>query len=254
MPGGTPRHWSIVDLDPPVKELYRDLPTILLFARAAGGYCQKEHSAFVDWLALVWPQSRRSWFAVSAQLFAANIDWSEAEWANRRRLEPLFEPWTAIGLEAALLLAVALQAREPGEQGLAVEATIALLSDGRLKPDQICGAIRQLGEVMAEQPASRWPDRVLQPRRFADAMGRVAAASAAHAAVAQEIVAATLRFFAIRDGAVTVPIGQLTAPLRLLVELGAQLERPVPAVARPTLEQLASGSGETARLARRLLG
>jgi hypothetical protein len=208
---------------------------------------------FIDWLRLIWPQSRRSWFAVSATVFAGNIDWWQAEWENRRRLEPLFEPWTAIGPEAALLLAVALQAKEPGEQGLAVEAAIALIADGRLRLGLVSAAFAALEELMAEQPERHYPRRLLQPHRFAGAMERVAAASAFHAGAGQEILASTLAFFASTRGHAPVPVGQLASPLRLLIELGAQLGRPVPESTRPTLARVASGKGETARLAGQLL-
>jgi hypothetical protein len=240
--------------DPLVGDLRFDLPTVLLAAPESYACTDPEGKALVDWLRYVWPQDRRSWFAAAALLMARNIDWWEAEWSNRLRLEPLFEPWTAIGAEAALLLAVALQAKEPGERGLAVEAATALLADGRLTPEAIGGAYATLADLMAAEPASKHPHRLLRAQRFAMSLEEVTSASRAHALVAQETAARTLESFATPRGPVFVPVGQLAPILRLMVELAAQIGRPTPAIARPSLELLAAGKGDTGKLAGQLLG
>lgn len=245
--------WPFLAVDPPVGHLRADLPTVLLSVPDCHSYTEPESQALVDWLRLLWPQSRRSWFAAAAVLMARNLDWDQAEWPNRLRLKPLFEPWTEIGREAAFLLAVALQAKEPGERGLAGEAAAVLLADGRLKPQAIETAIAELADLVAAQPASNWPHRLLRPPRFATSLAQVASASRAHTLAAQEIAALTLESFATPRGPVFVPVGQLAPLLRLMIELAAQTGRPTLAVARPSLERLAAGKGDTGKLARQLL-
>jgi hypothetical protein len=245
--------WPVLAVDPPVGYLGTDLPTVLLSALDCHSYTEPEGKALVDWLRFVWPQNRRSWFGSAAVLLARNMEWDEAQWPNRLRLEPLFEPWTEIGREAALLLAVALQAKEPGERGMATEAAAVLLADGRLKPQAIETAIAELADLMAAQPASKWPHRLLRPPRFATSLEQVASASRAHALAAQEIAALTLESFATPRGPVFVPVGQLAPLLRLMIELAAQTGSPTPPMARPSLERLAVGKCDTGKLARQLL-
>jgi hypothetical protein len=52
---------------------------------------------------------------------------------------------------------------------------------------------------------------------------------------------------------VFVPVGQMAPLLRLMIELAAQTGRPTLALARPSLERLAAGKGDTGKLARQLL-
>ena len=235
-------------VEPAAAKPSADMPTLLIAERH--DYLE---AGYVDWASTVWPQSRRSWFASASLVMLRNLDWSSAAWANRRLLEPLFDPWTAIGSEAAILLAVALQAKEPGERGLAVEATTLLLLDGRLTPASLSAAFVALEELMASQPPSKYPTHALQPRRLSGSMERVAAASSGHALAAQEILASTLACFAGR-GPAPVPIGQIAPLLRVMIELEAQVGRPTPVIARSSLERLAAGKGETASLAARLVG
>jgi hypothetical protein len=245
---------AAIHADPPVDDFRLDMPTVMLAVSEAYSYSAAEGKALVDWLRFVWPQSRRSWFAAAALIMAQNIDWWEAQWPNRLRLEPLFEPWTTIGTEAALLIAVTLQAKDPGERGLAVEAATALLADGRLTVQAVEGAYSNLADLTGAEAVSKYPHRMLKPQRFAVSMGQIASASPAHALACQDIAAQTLDSFVTARGPVFVPVGQLAPILRLMVELAAQTGRPTPAVAGPSLERLAAGKGDTAKLADQLLG
>ncbi len=82
---------------------------------------------------------------------ADNLDWGEARWATRRFLEPLFDPDTPLCSLGALLIAIALAAKEPGEHGLAVDATIETIQDGRLDAELLVEALT--GRV---ERAERW--------------------------------------------------------------------------------------------------
>ena len=245
-----------VDASPPVSELATEVPTVVLPAAGSLSYGKPnfEDGGFLGWLRLIWPQSRRSWFAASARALGHNLDWWEAQWENRELMEPLFEDWTPIGSEACLLLAVALQCKEPGEQGLAGEAVAQLLANRKLSDEQLVSAMADLERASAEQGGKTYPDSLLRPQRFGAAMLNLAAYSPAHAAAALRILAGALGLLASRRLRSLAPIGQFAAPLRVLVELSAQTGASVPITAEPILAEFARGKGEAARLATRLLG
>jgi hypothetical protein len=238
---------------PPVEHDRYDVPTALLASVAAQQYGIREHEALLDWARLIWPRSRRGWFATASMLMLRNLDWWSAEWANRIRMEPLFEPWTAIGREAALLLAVTLQAKEPGERGYAVEATASLFDDGRLTPDALVAACAELADLAAHQPPQRYPAAFLRPQRLATSLMQVAATSPRNAASAQDVAFRVLPLLVATAEIPIFPVGQLASLLRVLTELVVLTDEPVPAHARPALVRLAGGGGAVARLASRLL-
>ncbi len=249
------RFMRVPALDPgaPVPAARADIPTDLLWrveAHVTGGGNER---AIVDWSRLIWPQDRRSWFAVSAALLLGNLDWGEARWHDRQRLEPLFEPWTRLGSEGAALVAVALQAREPGQRGLAVDAAIALVADGRLDASRLVAAFDAVATALEPQDSGGSPVTLFRPGRLAASLDEVARRSDRHAAWALEVAAGALARMVATARPKPVPTGQLAPLVRLLVELTAVTALPVPSGARPTLEALAAGSGTTASLARRLL-
>ena len=91
-----------------------------------------ETAADLRWVLTVWPMQRESWFARAVPGFAGNLDWWEAAWSNRTLLEPLLDPDVPLRPMALLMLALGLAAKEPGESGLATDALIAAIDDGRL--------------------------------------------------------------------------------------------------------------------------
>ena len=149
---------------------------------------------------------------------------------------------------------MALQCKEPGEQGLAVEAVAHLLANRKLSDEQLVSAMADLERASAEQGGKTYPDSLLRPQRFGAAMLNLAACSPAHAAAALRILAGALGPLASRRMRSPAPIGQFVAPLRALVELSAQTGAPVPVTAEATLAEFGRGKGEAARLATRLLG
>jgi len=253
---GKPRWYLEPDLerDPPGSARPNpDDPTDLLWRVAAHVAGPGKEHAIVDWAASVWPQDRRSWFAVSAALLLGNLDWWEARWHDRRRLEPLFEPWTPLGPEAGMLLAVALQAKEPGQRGLAVDAVIAGIDDGRLAAATVVTGLDEVATGLEVQPDAAHPVTLFRPGRLATSLDEIARRSGPHRAWALEVGAGALARAVATTRPAAVPRGQLTPMLRLLVELMAVDGASLPGVAARPLEAVAGGSGDAARLARGLL-
>ena len=228
-----------------------DLPAGLLWRTSAHTVDRAGEGPIIDWLRLIWPQDRRSWFAVSAALLLDNLDWWEARWHDRRRLEALFEPWTPLGREAAMLLVVTLQAKEPGQRGLAVDAAVDAVARLRLPAARLVQGFHDVASGLNPQ-APEHPITFMRPSRLAASLDEVARRSEAHARWTLEVAAGSVAFMRAATSPEPVAVGQLTPLLRLLVELTAALRVPVPEVAESALRQLSGGAGEGARLARTL--
>jgi hypothetical protein len=207
----------------------------------------------VDWMRLIWPQDRRSWFAVAAALLLDNLDWWEARWHDRRRLEALFEPGTPLGREAAMLLAVGLQAKEPGQRGLAVDAAADAVERGRLTAGLVIDAFDEVASGIEAQPASAHPITLFRPGRLSMSLEEIARRSERHGTWALAVAAGALDRIQRTSLPRPVPVGQITPLLRLLVELGAHLGSSVPESAGSALRELSASAGESGRLARSLL-
>src|SRR5207249_4452197 len=112
-------------------------------------------AAAVRWAGSVWLLAKESWFAVGAYLIGQNLDWWEAEWGNRAYLEPLLDPDVPLQSMGLQLLALGLAAKEPGESGLATDALIAAIDDGRLDGNKLGAG---LAALFATGPikAGRW--------------------------------------------------------------------------------------------------
>jgi hypothetical protein len=230
-----------------------DVPTDLLWRVSAHVAGLGNAGPLVDWMRLIWPQDRRSWFAVSAALMLDNIDWWEARWHDRQRLEALFEPWAALEREAAMLLAVALQAKEPGERGLAADAAAAAVERGLMAPELLDQGFDEVATALEHQAPSTYPVTLFRPGRLAKSLDAIARQSSLHRAWALEVAAGALVRIITARSPGRVPVGQVTPLLRLILELAAAEPSGIPPSAVPALRSLSVGSGETARLASRLL-
>ncbi|MFO0977276.1 MAG: DUF6493 family protein [Planctomycetaceae bacterium] len=156
------------------------LPTVLLHsARITGRDDYYEVGDFagntegtVRWSATIWPLERESYFAGAVEGVLNNLDWHEAQWHNKSMLDPLFDPGTPLKNNGLLLLVGTLAAKEPGESGLAVDAAIQSIEDGRLGSSNLG---RALSILMAEG--------FLKPGRLQKTLTQVAGVSPVHAAV-----------------------------------------------------------------------
>ncbi len=167
--------------NPPAPKKCDDgLPTVILHsARIKGrddyydvGDFAGDTEGTVRWSATIWPIERESYFAGAVECVLNNLDWHEAQWHNKSMLDPLFDPGTPLKNNGLLLLVGALAAKEPGESGLAVDAAIQCIEDGRLGSSNLG---RALSILMAEG--------FLKPGRLQKTLTQVASASIVHAAV-----------------------------------------------------------------------
>lgn len=165
---------------PAPKKCDNELPTVILHsARLAGrddyyavGDFAGGTEGTVRWVATIWPLERESYFAGAIECCLNNLDWHEAQWHNKSMLDPLFDPGTPLKNNGLLLLVGSLAAKEPGESGLAVDAAIQCIEDGRLGSSNLGHA---LSVLMAQG--------FLKPGRLQKALSQVAGVSIVHAAV-----------------------------------------------------------------------
>jgi hypothetical protein len=90
------------------------------------------------------PSGLEPFFAEGADAIGNNLDWWEAQWETGSYLLPLLDPTvpvTAAEPMAALLLALALAAKEPGQSATAVDILVRSRQESRLD-------VNALGMVM----------------------------------------------------------------------------------------------------------
>jgi hypothetical protein len=224
------RH-HIISCEPPVpKGGGPDLFTVLLHDVVAHGVRDA-----TGWVASAWPLGRESFFAAGADVMLG-VEFPPSEAGSYRPfIEALLDPDTPLRPMARLLLAGTLSSNRPELQGLAVDALIAAVDDGRIDGRLLGEATRQL---LAEGLA--------KPARLGKALGDAARVSPLHARV---VVHALQRLGA---GQSPPPLGLhalLELLKELLVETGQQVDDPE---VRAALGRLPS-SGKTGRLVRDIL-
>jgi hypothetical protein len=229
-----------VNVEPaPPSQLVPDMVTVLMNPqpRKQNECAHMETSetpADLRWMLSVWPMQRESWFAKALPRFADNLDWWEARWNHRTFLEPLLDPDVPLKPMAMLMLGLGLAAKEPGESGLATDALIAAIDDGRLDAEK-------LGQTLA------FLAPLTKCARIARTLGQAARISPLHLRVIAQVIQVALR-----DDSDNAP-RDLQTLLELLKESLTELGEPVTdAEARRYLEKIKS-SGRTARLIRELL-
>ncbi|MFN8610682.1 MAG: DUF6493 family protein [Vulcanimicrobiota bacterium] len=180
-----------------------------------------EDIAWRRWQSIAWPAGRELWATQGLEQIANNLDWSEADWADRAYLENLLldQP---LGPRACLLLAFGLACKQAEQLTLAVDACLLALGRGHLDG-------RQIGQALAEAVATD----MIKPSRWAKTLAQVAQEQPHHVWRALHSVA------------------QLGELLPLLWELCHQLAKaPEPDVCARLSAWV--GGGKQARLARQL--
>jgi hypothetical protein len=186
-------------------------PSVLFHLRRDWSSAAGHQKSQVRWASTVWPDGIEAFVASGITSFSQNLDWSEAAWKNVAFLEPLRDACTPLGPLATLLLVLGLAAREPGEHGVAVDAAVAAVAEGRTDAER-------LGEAMARL----LPTGLIKAARWAKTLPIVAAASPAHARV---VCAAIQRAFRGDPSAGPRDEGTLVDCLReLLAGAGAVVE------------------------------
>jgi hypothetical protein len=193
-------------------------------------------AAMVKLLALIWPANRQSFLAEGARRIGNNLDWWEAEWPNRCFLEPLLDAWEPPGAMGTLLAALALGAKEPGEQGLGLDVVIAGLEEGRLD-----------GETLGAWLAALLPQGLLEPGRIARALSDAARVSMLHRTQVRRALERSLRGDPAQAPRGLAPVLELLHELCLECGLGV-----TDGEARAYLEGV-RGSSKRAKAARQLL-
>ncbi|PQO26501.1 DUF6493 family protein [Blastopirellula marina] len=214
-------HWGY---QAPIKEHWE--------RRSCGG-----HSEYgIAWTASIWPQARESFFASGVCVMGNNIDWDSAAWGHKAFLEPLLDSTTPLREMGLMLLVIGLGAKEPGEHGLATDAAIAAIEEGRLGSDN-------LGAMLARLLRTG----LIKPPRWAKTLADVARISTLHAAVVHHAIQISLA-----GDAETLP-RDYAKLLELLLQLSIELELPVThAGCLETLQNL-PGSGKGPKTAKALL-
>ena len=188
------------------------------------------------WCATVNPHGSEDWFAAGCCALGGNLEWWQADWSTRAYLEPLLDPQTSIRAMGALLIALGLAAREAGESGLAADALIATIADGRLDD-------KALGHALKGASSSG----AIKYSRWAKQLDRAAQAGALQA---RTIFAAIETLFEAGAPADPGDFGRLVELQFELAHLtGLRLTNPS---ARRTLADLKTG-GKTGRAATQLL-
>jgi hypothetical protein len=213
------------------------LPTVALHRAVDHSWQTPDLHApwLIRWLSMIWPLQADAAFATGVRALFGRIDMDSAATApNFAHVEPLFEPdrpWSELGI---LALWLSLLVRDADARGLAVDALVEGIEDGRAHPAPLADVLCRLAE-----------SGVAKPNRLTESLTRVADVSPLHRLVVAEILEAL-----IARGA--LPARGLHQPLALLHDASIQLGRPVGAHARPQLEAI-RGSGKAAKLARALL-
>lgn len=198
-----------VDVKPLVPDTAKaDTPTVLFHGKAESELHTRR------WLATLWPLGREAWFARGCALIGDNLDWWEAQWPNRIHLEALLEPDTDLNGMGGLLLGLGLATKEPGESGLATDALIAAISDGRLTTAVLGDVLAQLAALGTHSTvAPEKPGGLIKGARWSKTLGN----AARHAPLHAEVVHGALQL--LLSSAPSLRPADLAALLELLNEL-----------------------------------
>jgi hypothetical protein len=205
-------------------------------------------STALRWLATIWPAGREAWLTKGTWTIADNLDWWEAQWENRVYLEALLDPDTDLGGMGGILLGLGLATREPGESGLATDALIAGIQDGRVTGTSLAGVLSYLLSLGVDPaPDTTRPGGFINASRWAKALAGAARVSPLHGLVIHGALQRAL------GSAPSLRPADLAALLELLrelsVSLGTALDDPA---AREYLAEIKAG-GKSGKLAQALL-
>jgi hypothetical protein len=188
-----------------------------------------------DWVATIWPLGRDAFFAAGAEwLLGYECTPSEAQ-RYRPFFEALLDPDVPLRPMARLLLVGNFSANTPELQGLAVDALIAAIDDGRID-----------GQLLGETIHQLLCEGLAKPVRLAKALGDAARISPLHS----RVVAHALQISMVGLSPPPRDFHVLLELLKeLLIETGERLSAPG---AEAYLRGL-KVSGKTAKLTRDIL-
>jgi hypothetical protein len=215
-------------------------------------------SFMMRWVATVFPASYENLFRAGGSAMLAWHNQRHALWWNPVYLEPLLRPDVAFEKNAQRLVAVALSTVQAAEGGLAADALIQIVDDGR--GDAVAlgdtfarllvagvAAVRHRDEQLAALRADEIPNAPLSCARWARRLQDVARASPRHAGFVRDVLARVVP-------AIPTPPPRDVAPLlALLHELCVETGRPLEGDAARARLAGFSGGSQAAVTARALL-
>ncbi len=183
--------------------------------------------------ASIFPSSLEKFFQKGADEVGNNLDWRSQAWDDEVYIGMLLDPTVPGTPGAVMLLAFALGAKQAGQATLAVDALVAMVTQGRVTGEQVAGQIRWV-LLSTLGKASRYASTL-------------AAAAAAQPAMPAVVVAMLCEIVDIGEAEAPVDTGALLA---LLVELVVANGLALPAGARDKIALLqVGGKGKAAQKA-----
>ncbi len=189
----------------------------------------------VAWSATVVPSSLDALFAEGVEAIGNNLDWWEAQWWTHAYLHPLLDPTVPLTEPAALLLSLALCAKEPGQAAIAVDALVQSWRENRYSP--------RVGSIVRELLASEW----IMSSRLTKSLRAALRIEPSLAATVTDLVAEAVQA---RPADPPRDTGKL---LELLQETLLTSGRSLPETSRAALSSMKLG-GQAARIRKELLG
>ena len=127
-------------------QILQSRPTVMLHSRADNWRPFQSHSPWVyDWISLIWPANLDSFYAIGEKALVDRLDEPSSTWdPNHAFLPPLFDvdrPWTGITQLAVIAAAIS---RDQDARGLAADALIEAIADGRVHPEALGGTLATL--------------------------------------------------------------------------------------------------------------
>ena len=212
----------------------------------------------VSWAATVWPMDLEPLLATGAEIISNHHSGMTDVLVSQPFFPPLLDADVPLRSMARLFLVAALNATRAELSGLATDALITAISDGRLDGDNLGTALAEFARIEEEPYVPPWkgpttgghPVRIVKLNRWAKALGNAARTSPLHSRAIARAISVVLRgsFSDIK------PPANLNALLEvlkeLLIETGEAFDD---AEARDYLTCLKT-SGKTASLIKDLLG
>lgn len=188
----------------------------------------------VAWSTTVVPSSLDAVFAEGVELIGNNLDWWEAQWWTHAYLHPLLDPTVSFTDPAALLLSLALCAKEPGQAAIGVDALVQSWRENRYST--------RVGEFVCELLASDW----IMASRLAKSLRAALRIEPALAGTVLDLVALAVQ------ARPTDPPKDTAKLLELLQETLLTSGRSLPETTRSALSSMKLG-GQGARIRKELL-
>jgi len=190
----------------------------------------------VSWAATIWPMVREPLFATGAEIVSVNNRGTTDVMFSQPFFPPLLDPDVPLQPMGMLLLVTGLNAARRELSGLATDALIAAINDGRIDGDNLGETLAELARIKIEPPygAPAWntpatkalPIPFVKLSRWAKALGDAARTSPLHARVISKAIARMLRGESF-DARTTTSRNTLLVLLKeLLIETGEALSDP----------------------------